>query len=201
MLDIPGPKESAFLKLGIKSSKKKGSSLEGRDTYELFKSKKLVDVIFGVEVMGQVQVGNKTVHKLAKEYLKLRYKDLNLTCYQRSFCHHEIDKIEVFNGAAGRLEAQVYSDQIIMSTQYRDHVIESSKLNKELVARDSLTEFMNQRALKLETSTKYARSFPEKADQMNQRRHTQATAPNFNTRKRTCTRAETSTVNPKNEES
>ena len=125
LLDIPGPKESAFLKLGIKSSKKKGSSLEGRDTYELFKSKKLVDVIFGVEVMGQVQVGNKTVHKLAKEYLKLRYKDLNLTCYQRSFCHHEIDKIEVFDGAAGRLEAQVYSDQImLMSTHYRDHVIE-----------------------------------------------------------------------------
>ena len=125
LLDIPGPKESAFLKLGIKSSKKKGSSLEGRDTYELFKSKKLVDVIFGVEVMGQVQVGNKTVHKLAKEYLKLRYKELNLTCYQRSFCHHEIDKIEVFNGAAGRLEAQVYSDQImLMSTHYRDHVIE-----------------------------------------------------------------------------
>ena len=54
LLDIPGPKESAFLKLGIKSSKKKGLSLEGREKYELFKSKKLVDVIFGVEVIGQV---------------------------------------------------------------------------------------------------------------------------------------------------
>ena len=105
----------------------------------MVQAKKLVDVIFGVEVMGQVQVGDKTVHKLAKEYLKLRYKELNLTCYQRSFCHHEIDKIEVFNGAAGRLEAQVYSDQImLMSTHFRDHVIESLKLNKELVSRDSL---------------------------------------------------------------
>ena len=112
LLDIPGPRESAFLNLGKKSSKKKGCSLKGRDTYKLLESEKLVDVTFGVEVIGQVQVGDKTVHKLAKEYLKLRYKELNLTCYQRSFCHHENEKIEVFNGAAGRLEAQIYSDQI-----------------------------------------------------------------------------------------
>ena len=87
---------------------------------------------------------------------------------------------------------------MLMSTHYRDHVIESLKLNIVLISRDSLTEFMNQRALKLETSTKYARSFSEGVNQMSQRRHTQATAPEFNTRERTCRRAETSIVNPKN---
>ena len=175
--------------------------MEGRETYELLKSKKVVNIIFGVEVIGQVQVGDSTVQKLAKEYLKFRHKKLNLTYYQRSFCHHEIDKIEIFNGAAGRLEAQIYSDQImLMSTHYRNHVIETLKLKKELISRDSITEYMNQRALKLETSTKYTRSFPEKVDQMNKRRHTKATAPDFNTRKRTCRRAETSIVFPKIEE-
>ena len=68
--------------------------MEGRETYELLKSKKVADVIFAVEVLGRVQVGDKAVHKPAKEYMKFRYKELKLTCYQRSFCHHEIDKIE-----------------------------------------------------------------------------------------------------------
>ena len=55
---------------------------------------------------------------------------------------------------------------------------------------------MNQRALKLENSTRYASSFPEKAAQMNKRRHTEATALDFNTRKRTSQRAESSIVFP-----
>ena len=71
-----------------------------------------------------------------------------------------------------------------MSTHYRDYIIESLKRKKELVKRDSLTEYMNQRALKIEDSTKYARSFPEKAGQMNQRRQTEATAVNFIARQR-----------------
>ena len=78
---------------------------------------------------------------------------------------------------------------MLMSTHYRDHALESLKLKMELISRDSLTEFMNQRALNLENSTKYARSFPEEAAQMNKRRHTQATALDFNTRQRTSHRA------------
>ena len=85
---------------------------------------------------------------------------------------------------------------MLMSTHFRDHVLESLKLQKELISRDSLTEFMNQRALKLENSTKYARSFPEKAAQMNKRRHTQATALDFNARQRTSHRAHSSIVFP-----
>ena len=57
-----------------------------------------------------------------------------------------------------------------MSTHYRDHLIESLNIKKELIARDSLSEYMNQRAMKLENLTKYAISFPEKVAQMNQRR-------------------------------
>ena len=59
---------------------------------------------------------------------------------------------------------------------------------------------MNQRALKIKNKTKYARSFNERAAQMNQRRHTEATAVKFTVRKRTRCRAETSIVFPDSEE-
>ena len=85
---------------------------------------------------------------------------------------------------------------MLMSSHFRDHIIESLRRKKELIARDSLTEFMNQRALKLENSTQYASSFREKAAQMNQRRHTEATAPDYNARKRTRQRIERSSVFP-----
>ena len=49
---------------------------------------------------------------------------------------------------------------------------------------------MNQKALKLENFTKYARSFKEKAAQMNQRRLTEATTLDFTVRKRTRHRAD-----------
>ena len=153
-------------------------------------------VIFGCKTIGGVYFGEQALPTLAEEYARCRYKELGLTCYQRSFCHHEIDNIEIFNGAASRLEPYLYSDQImLMSSHFRDHVVESLKRKKELIARDSLTEYMNQRALKLENSTKYARSFPEKVAQMN-RRHTNATAIDYNARRRTQDRAETSSVFP-----
>ena len=139
--------------------------------------------------------------KLATEYSRLRYKELSLTCNQRSFCNHEIGIIEVFNGAASRLEPQVYSDQImLMSTHFREHLVESLIRKKELIERDSLTEYMNQRALKMEIKTKYARSFHEKAVQMSKHRHNEATAPNFTARKRKRCRAEASMVFPDSEE-
>ena len=49
---------------------------------------------------------------------------------------------------------------------------------------------MNQKALKLENFTKYARSFKEKAAQMNQPRQTEATSLVFTVRKRTRHRAD-----------
>ena len=129
------------------------------------------------------------------------YKELNLACNQRSYCNHEIGKIELFNGAASQLEPQAYSDHImLLATHLREHIIESLKRKKELIASASLTEYMNQRALKIENKTKYARSFNEKAIQMSQRRHTEATAVNFKVRKRTRVREETSTVFPGTEE-
>ena len=160
-----------------------------------------MELIFERRSYGKVTVGDPALLKLATEYSRLRYKELSLTCNQRSFCNHEIGKIEVINGAASRLEPQVCSDQImLMSTHYREHLVESLIRRKELIARDSLTEYMNQRALKIETKTKYARSFHEKAVQMSQHRHNEATAPNFTARKRTRCRAETSTVFPDSEE-
>ena len=197
LLTIHGPMQTQFVKLGFVSSKKKGCSLEGRETYNLLKSKNVMKVIFGCKTLGGVHFGDQALLTLAEEYARCRYKELGLTCYQRSFCHHEIDNIEIFNGAASRLEPYLYSDQImLMSSHFRDHVVESLKRKKELIARDSLTEYMNQRALKLEKTTKYARSFPEKVAQMNQQRHTHATAIDYTARRRTKHRAETSTVFP-----
>ena len=137
-----------------------------------------MEVIFERRSYGKVTVGDPVLLNLATEHSRLRYKELNLTCNQRSFCNHEIGKIEVVNGAASPLEPQVYSDQImLMSTHYREHLVESLIRKKELIAKDSLTEYMNQRALKIETKTKYARSFHEKAVQMSQHRRTKQLLP------------------------
>ena len=110
----------------------------------------------------------------------MRQKEFNLTSRQRSFCHHEIAAVENFNGSASRLESVLYSDQIVlMSSHYRNHLVETLIANRELIARDSTTEFLNQRALRRERATKYARSFNDKAYQMNQRQHTESTAVDF----------------------
>ena len=85
-----------------------------------------------------------------------------------------------------------------MSSHFGQHLVETLK-RKELIARHSLTEFMNQKALKLENLTKYARSLTEKTAQMNQRRQTEATAVNFSARKRTLCRKKTSSIFPENE--
>ena len=58
---------------------------------------------------------------------------------------------------------------------------------------------MNQRSFKLEKAIKFARSFPEKAAQMNQRCQTEAIAVDFSARKRTRYRANTSSVFPEYE--
>ena len=118
------------MQLGVVSSKKKGVSLEGRETYNLLKSQKVMELIFEPRNYGKVTVGDPALLNLATEYSRLRYIELNLTCNQRSFCNHEIGKIEVFNGAASRLEPQVYSNQImLMSTHFREHIKESLKKN------------------------------------------------------------------------
>ena len=86
--------------------------------------------------------------------------ELNLTCQQRSFCHQDIGKIEVLNGAVSQLEFQVYSNQVLLiSSQFRDQLTENLE-RKKPIARDSLTEYINQKALKIEnsTTTKYGTS-------------------------------------------
>ena len=73
-----------------------------------------------------ITVGDPAVLSLANEYLRLRRKELKLTCYQRAFCHHEINLVCVLNGSASKVESVLYSDQIpLLSTHFRDHVIES----------------------------------------------------------------------------
>ena len=57
----------------------------------------------------------------------------------------------------------LYPDQImLMSSHYRDHVVEGLKARRELIVRDSTTEFLNQCAMGREQATKFARSFTEK---------------------------------------
>ena len=76
----------------------------------------------------RIIIGNKQLEKLAKEYLRLRKLELKLTCRQRSFCHHEIDKIKILNGAATCPET-LYADQIkLRSSHVRDHLIKSLRV-------------------------------------------------------------------------
>ena len=48
-------------------------------------------VVAAPEIFNSVKIGDSTVLKLAEEYQRMRKNVFNLTCYQRSFCHHEIN--------------------------------------------------------------------------------------------------------------
>ena len=201
LLKIPGPRETKFLKLGVKQSMEKGGSLGGRESNKVLKSNTIMKVIFEQKFYKNPEgkfiiVGNSTILKMAQEYLRLRKTELSLTCHQRSFCDHEISKIKICNASASRLEAPLYSDQImLMSTHFREHLIETLIKNKELIARDSTTEFLNQRQMKREAATKYSPNFNTKSLQMNQRQHTEATAPEFSSRRKR-SRNQTSSLFP-----
>ena len=196
LLNIPGQKEAAFIKLGFKYTNKKEGSLDGKTSHDVLKSDHLMKIVAGQDIFKFVETGDSTILSIAEEYQKMRQKEFNLTCPKRSFSHHEINDVEFFFGLASRLESILYPDQImLMSLHYRAHLAEILIANRELIARDSTTEFLNQRALRRERATKYARSFPEKANQINQRLQTEATALDFRNL-RSCQRAETSGVLP-----
>ena len=46
LLKIPGPRETKFLKLGVKQSMEKGGSLGGRESNKVLKSNTIMKVIF-----------------------------------------------------------------------------------------------------------------------------------------------------------
>ena len=67
LLEIPGPIGTKFAELGFVSSKKKGCSLEGRETYNLLKSKKIMKVIFESKTFSGIKFGDIALVKLAEE--------------------------------------------------------------------------------------------------------------------------------------
>ena len=152
-------------------SNDKGGSFSGREAYIALNRPEIMNIVAEPLIFnpfGPIAVGDPAVLNLANEYIKLRRSDLNLTCYQRAFCQHEINLIDVLDGSASRVESILYSDQVqLLSTHFRDHVVESLIKTRELISRDSTAEFFNQRAMGRERQTKYARSFPEKAHRMN----------------------------------
>ena len=168
LLKILGPRETKFLNPGVKESMEKDGSLGERESNKVLKSNKVMKVIFEREFYKNPEgkfiiAGDSAILRIAQEYLRLRKTELSLTCHQRSFCNHEISKIKICSGSASRLEASLYSEQIIlMSTHFREHLIETLIKNKELIARDSTTEFLNQRQMKRETATKYSPNFDTK---------------------------------------
>ena len=99
-MNIHVPLLTQFVQLGFLSSKKEGCSLDGREAYNLLKSNKIMEFVFGCKLMGKIKLRDPMLLNLASEYSRLRYKELSLTCYQRSFCIHQVAKIEVYNGAA-----------------------------------------------------------------------------------------------------
>ena len=123
----------------------KGWSLGGRESNKVLTSNKIIKVIFEREFYKNPEgkfiiVGDSAILRMAQEYLRLRKTELSLICHQRSFCDHEISKIEICDGSARRLEAPLYSDHImLMSTHFREHLIETLIKNKELIARNSTT--------------------------------------------------------------
>ena len=87
-------------------------------------------IVAGQEIFTFVDIGDCTILSIAEEYQKMGQKEFNLTCRQRSFCHHEINDVENLNGSASRLESILYLAQImLMSSHYRAHLVET--LNSE----------------------------------------------------------------------
>ena len=76
-------------------------------------------VVVATENFNFVKIGDSTILKLAEEYQQTRKNLYNLTCCQISFCHHEINLVEIYHGSASRLELMLYPDQImLMSFHY-----------------------------------------------------------------------------------
>ena len=91
LLSIPGPRETEILKIGIQVSKVKGGSLKGREAYAVLNSPEIMNIVAKPLIFNDcdpITVGDPAVLSLANEYLRLRRKELKLTCYQRAFCHH-----------------------------------------------------------------------------------------------------------------
>ena len=80
------------------------------------------------------EIGDSKILGIAREYLKMRQNEFNLTSRQRSFCHHEIAAVENINGSTSRIESVLSSDQIVlMSFHYRTHLVNTIIANRELI--------------------------------------------------------------------
>ena len=54
---------------------KKGCSLDGREAYNLLKSKKVMDLVSSCKFVGKVKFGDPMLPYLASEYSRLRIKN------------------------------------------------------------------------------------------------------------------------------
>ena len=68
LLDIPGPKETAFLKLGFKYTNKKGGSLDGRTSHKVLKSEHLMNIVAAPKTFNSVEIGDSMILSIAREY-------------------------------------------------------------------------------------------------------------------------------------
>ena len=73
------------------------------------------------------------------------------------------ERISNLIGATGRLSASFFSTDVkLLSDHIKTHWFHDQETNWEALARDSKTEFLNQRALSWEEALKYSKTFEQK---------------------------------------
>ena len=95
--------------------------------------------------------------------MKLKNEENLLTSQQQAFCIHLRERIRNLIGATGRLSASFFSTDVkLLSDHIKTHWFHDLETNWEAFARDSKTEFLNQRALSWEEALKYSKTFEQK---------------------------------------
>ena len=122
--------------------------------------------------MREVKIVNKVLEKMSLEYVRLKSIENLLTSQQQSFCIHLREEIQNLIGSTGRISGSYFSTEIKLSSDHiKTHWLEDLQRYCESLARDSKTEFLNQRALKREEALKYLKTFEQKTRGILQSEH------------------------------
>ena len=150
--------------------------LAGAESRALVKNLELPTLGHGEKIyktpMGEVKIGSEVLEMMSLEYIRLKSRENLLTSQQQSFCIHMRQEIRNLIGSTGRLSGSYFSTEIkLLSDHIESHWLQDLEKYGESLARDSQTEFLNQRALKREEALKYSKTFEQKTRGILQNEH------------------------------
>ena len=95
--------------------------------------------------------------------MKLKSKENLQTSQQQAFCIHLREQIRNLIGSTARFSSSYFSTEVkLLSDHIKTHRVEDVEKYWEALARDSQTEFLNQRALTREEALEHSNTFEQK---------------------------------------